>query len=502
MRTQRQGQLQEALRACPGPGAGRQAGSSFKAFALAAAIEEGVPLSKVFDVSGSSVTIPGADNGADYTVQNYEGSSYGKMSLLEATVKSVNVIYALLGQEIGVHNVTETAADMGIRTPLADVASAPLGTNSINPLDMASAYGTLATNGKHHPPVAITRIVDKAGRTIYREEAEPVQALEPAVAYLTTTALEQVMIRGTGTGAQIGRPAAGKTGTAQEYRDAWFVGYTPDLVTSVWVGYPEGQIEMKTSCFVELCRPTRIQVTGGSWPADIWQRVHERGSRRRARKFLHQPRRRGDLRDRHPDRLSRDRGHPEGVRRRRAVRDGRRPTRRIAGEDVEVPDVFGFPQADAIAIMEDAGFEVDIVRVASNTYPPGRVVGQSPAAGESAAAGSTVTLEVSGGDEASSTGPERPGSVTRRGRGAAPRGRLPVATVIEAEPDKKQAKKRRGQVWKQSPASGTERRERLDRNDLGESRLTRFLSKNPRADLYDSCTGKCPSEFPVQISRG
>jgi penicillin-binding protein 1A len=447
------GNCKKPFEPAPGPGAGRQAGSSFKPFALAAAIQEGVPLSKVFDVSGSSVTIPGADNGADYTVQNYEGSSYGKMTLLEATVKSVNVIYALLGQEIGVQNVVDTAAAMGIRTPLSPVASAPLGTNSINPLDMASAYGTLATNGKHHPPIAITRIVDKSGRTIYREDAEPVEVLEPAVAYLTTTALEQVMIRGTGTGAQIGRPAAGKTGTAQEYRDAWFVGYTPDLVTSVWVGYPEGQIEMKTSCAVTLCRPTRIQVTGGSWPADIWRAFMSAALAGVPASSFTNPggvvtyeidTRTGCLAtDKTPKEFVGEAPYSTGD----APRDD-------CGNDVEVPDVFEFPQADAIAIVEDAGFEVAIVKVPSDTYPPGRVVGQDPVAGESAPAGSTVTLQISGG-EGSTSVPSVLGLSRAEAESRLREAGYEVATVIEAEPDKKQANKRRGQVWKQSPASGT-----------------------------------------------
>jgi penicillin-binding protein 1A len=452
-----EGNCKKPFKPAPAPGSGRQAGSSFKAFALAAALKEGIPLSKVFDVSGSSVTIPGADNGADYTVQNYEGSSYGKMSLLEATVRSVNVIYALLGQEIGVHNVTETAAAMGIRTPLLDVASAPLGTNAINPLDMASAYGTLATNGEHNPPVAITRIVDKSGKTIYKDESEPEEALPAPVAYLTTTALEQVMIRGTGTGAQIGRPAAGKTGTAQEYRDAWFVGYTPDLVASVWVGYPEGQIEMKTSCFVELCRPTRIQVTGGSWPADIWQNFMSAALAGVPASSFTNP---GGIIHYEIDTRTgcpaTDKT-PEKYVSSSAYQTGAEPPSKKCGADLKVPDVIGFPQADAVAAMEDAGFEVELVRVVNNSYPPGRVVGQSPAAGETAAGGSTVTLEISGGGgDSANAVPNVLGYTRGEAETRLREAGFEVATVIEREPDKKQAKKRKGQVWKQSPASGTE----------------------------------------------
>ncbi|MDQ3982411.1 MAG: transglycosylase domain-containing protein, partial [Actinomycetota bacterium] len=233
------------------PGTGRQAGSAFKPFALAAAIDNGVPLSKRYDGSGPLV-IEGVDNGGDYTVQNYEGGQFGEITLLEATVNSVNVVYAQLVEEIGEDPVVDVAERLGIQTPLQPYFSAVLGTNEVNPLGMAAAFGTLANLGDYHPPVAITRIVDSSkeqNREIYKDDTDSVEVLDEGAAYLTTSALQEVVRRGTGTAAAaIGRPAAGKTGTAQEYRDAWFVGYTPNLVASVWVGYPQGQIEMKTSC--------------------------------------------------------------------------------------------------------------------------------------------------------------------------------------------------------------------------------------------------------------
>src|ERR671915_2138087 len=139
---------------------------------------------------------------------------------------------------------------------------------------MASAYSTFANEGAHHPPVAITKIVDSTtGKTVFEDKSEEQEVLQAGTAYLATSALQKVISSGTGTAALAylgGRPAAGKTGTAQEYRDAWFAGYTPDLAAAVWVGYPEASIEMKTSCFSALCRPTRIQVSGGTWPTQIW----------------------------------------------------------------------------------------------------------------------------------------------------------------------------------------------------------------------------------------
>ena len=265
------------------PGTGRQAGSAFKPFALAAALEGGTSLSESYK-AGACMNFPGADAGRDWRVCNYEGGDFGReLSLLEATVNSVNVVYAQLILEVGPEEGAELAQEMGINTPLIATPSMVLGSNPVNPLGMASAYGTFATNGTRHAPVAITRIVDSTtGETIYKDETEPERVLDPGVAYLVTTALEAVIDRGTGVRAQIARPAAGKTGTAQEYRDAWFGGYTPDLAAAVWVGYPEGEIEMKASCAGSSnpCRPTRVLsgsgVTGGSFPAEIWGDFMER----------------------------------------------------------------------------------------------------------------------------------------------------------------------------------------------------------------------------------
>ncbi len=256
------------------PGTGRQAGSAFKPFALATAIDEGISLSQTYEAD-SCMDFPEANAGGNWQVCNYEESAFGSVSLLDATINSINVVYAQLILEVGAEDVAETARKMGIRTPLSEVPSAALGTNPVNALGMASAYGTLATNGVHHPPVAITKITHaRSGEILFEEDPVSNRALEPATAYLTSSALQRVIEGGTGAAAQIGRPAAGKTGTAQEWRDAWFVGFTPDLVASVWIGYPQGSIEMKTYCAVpdpDICRPTRITVSGGTWPALIWQ---------------------------------------------------------------------------------------------------------------------------------------------------------------------------------------------------------------------------------------
>jgi penicillin-binding protein 1A len=417
--------------------------------------------------------IPGADNGADYTVNNYEGAVYGEISLLDATVKSVNVVYAQLGQEIGVQDVVDTASKMGIRTPLGAFASAPLGTNPVNPLDMASAYGTLATNGQHHPPVAITKIVGPDGEVLFKDKSVSEQVIDPGAAYITTTALEQVVTRGTGVAAALGlgRPVAGKTGTAQEYRDAWFVGYTPDLVASVWIGYPEGQIEMKPSCLgsTSPCRVTRVLtsggVTGGSFPAQIWNAFMLQALANVPASSFVQPdegltvvtidTRNGCLAGKFT---------PAEFRATATYSAGTAPTETCTvKEDVaRVPDVVGFSSvSDAVEVLEDAGFAVEQREEQSSSYPPGVVISQSPGGGSKALRGSTVTITVSSEDSGSADGSGRVvPSVLGLSEDDA-EARLEAAgfeprTITQAESSPGQAKKRRGQVWKQDPASGTE----------------------------------------------
>ena len=394
------------------PGTGRQAGSAFKPFALAAAIEKGVPLTKVFEGgSGGSMVFPGANNGGPWTVHNYEGSAYGPMSLLEATVKSVNVIYAQLILEIGEENVVDVAARMGINTRLHPVASAVLGANEVNPLDMTSAYATFASNGLYHPPVAITKIVGPGGKVVYEDKSETVQAISPAVAYLATTALQQVIQRGTGTAAlAIGRPAAGKTGTAQEYRDAWFAGYTPDLAAAVWVGYPEGAIEMKTSCYSSRCRPTRLSVTGGSWPTQIWSAFMARALAGTPAKSFSPPSavdiasvtidsRTGCLAwDGTPSQYRVEATFPSGSQPTEACPQSgdSRPQQQDDG-NVNVPGVVGSQRGAAEATLRNQGFSVKVVsekEKGRGKKRPGRVWRQSPGGGSKAGKGSTVTIWV------------------------------------------------------------------------------------------------------------
>ena len=184
------------------------------------------------------------------------------MNLTRATVNSVNTVYAQLVMDIGAQPVVDLAAKMGVRSPQAAVPSAALGSNGVTVLDMASAYGTLAGDGMHTEPMLVTQGRRRDGTVLWRRLHQQREL---------SSENDRRTINGppTGGGARYRgeradrRPVAGKTGTGDEWADAWFVGYTPELVTAVWVGFPTTGITMR--------RPTRITVTGGTWPAQIWQ---------------------------------------------------------------------------------------------------------------------------------------------------------------------------------------------------------------------------------------
>ncbi|MBI5230581.1 MAG: PBP1A family penicillin-binding protein [Coriobacteriales bacterium] len=236
----------------------RQPGSAFKTFALAAAMSAGVPPWQDID-SSSPATIPSKYK--PWVVSNSEGSGHGMMSLENATAHSVNTVYARLTKAIGVRRVAKTAKKMGISSKLPNYPSITLGTRNVSPLEMASAYGTLATGGTHYKHMSITKIVGPDGDVMYRQKPHGDRALRPDVARAVTDVLMGVIDYGTGTRADIGRPAAGKTGTSQNYRDAWFVGYTPQLVTAVWVGYPSER---------PMYSVNGIRGFGGTLAAPIW----------------------------------------------------------------------------------------------------------------------------------------------------------------------------------------------------------------------------------------
>jgi penicillin-binding protein 1A len=243
----------------------RQPGSAFKTFALTAAVEMGVnPWETYYMSMPLELTYPGATR--PWKVRTFGNKYYGLSSLLEATLRSDNTVYAQLALDVGAGHIVDIAHRMGITSNLNKSPAIVLCglTYGVSPLEMASAYATLSNRGEHVEPTIILRIRDASGKVIWQANPKRTQAIAAGVAYDVTRILEENIKRGTGTKADIGRPAAGKTGTAQEFGDAWFCGYTPHLSTTVWVGHPEGNISMDDV--------HGISVTGGSFPAEIWQR--------------------------------------------------------------------------------------------------------------------------------------------------------------------------------------------------------------------------------------
>lgn len=236
----------------------RQPGSAFKTFVLTSALEQGISTEKVYKTAARSFNVGSS-------VWKVTGSSSGPQTLRNSTVKSINSVFAELILEIGPDKVVDTAQRMGITEDINPVPAIALGglTTGVSPLEMASAYGTLANMGTAAKPYGIMEVTDKNDKVIYTGKASLTKdAIAPEIAYMVTDVLKGVIKSGTGRAAAIGRPAAGKTGTTQVYRDAWFCGYTPDMATAVWVGYPDSQKEMTNV--------HGITVTGGSFPAKIW----------------------------------------------------------------------------------------------------------------------------------------------------------------------------------------------------------------------------------------
>ncbi len=384
-----------------GGSTGRQAGSSFKPFALVAALENGISPSTVFSAP-SSIDIP-LDNGQVWHVTNAEPSNYGSLTLEQATIYSVNTVYAQLIDELGAQTVVDVAKRMGIRCcqrvsepkrPLLPYLSAVLGTNEVNTLEMSSAYGTLATGGQHVNPIPVISILDADGHPIWQANPNPKQVVDPAVASAANQILQKVVQYGTGTAANIGRPQIGKTGTNQNYADAWFVGAIPQLVAAVWVGFPQGQISMVGGF-------TRITVFGGTWPAQIWRLFMEKAATTFPVRSFPTP----DVNyvavavdvTQDPYCLPNQFTLPQNIQTLEFIA-GTEPTRTCTEpsslQSIPVPSVVGLSQAAAMTILGDAGFYVKVV-LAVSTQPPGTVISQSPSAGVSAYQTSSVLITVS-----------------------------------------------------------------------------------------------------------
>lgn len=238
----------------------RQPGSSFKPFTFATALEE--------DMTPDTKISNGPFKLGDWQPQNYGHTFGGMVTMRQTAINSLNIPTIRLAEKVSIDKVLSTAHNLGISTLVMDSApgepndknlAASIGglTQGVTVLDMAGAYSAFANHGIYTKPVAVVKVIDSKGKVIYENKPETKQVISERTATLLTGMLQDVINRGTGTGANINRPAAGKTGTTDNYQDAWFAGYTPNLVTVVWMGCDDNS--------------QLPDITGGTVPAEIWQ---------------------------------------------------------------------------------------------------------------------------------------------------------------------------------------------------------------------------------------
>jgi penicillin-binding protein 1A len=250
----------------------RQPGSTFKAFVLTTAIKQGVdPYTTYYTSKPLELDLP---HWGHWDVHTADEGYQGTINLQQATVTSDNTVFAQLDLDVGPAAVAATAKSMGITTELDGIPAEGIGglRLGVSPLELTDAYATLASGGIHHDPVSIEKVTFPNGKVDRPRGAQPQRVLSEAVAYQVTRLLHDNITEGTGTAAYTGCAGqAGKTGTTDEYTDAWFSGYQPNLATAVWVGYPE-------SNEISMSSVHGITVFGGTFPAEIWNSLYSNGS--------------------------------------------------------------------------------------------------------------------------------------------------------------------------------------------------------------------------------
>jgi penicillin-binding protein 1A len=389
-------------------GTGRQSGSAFKAFTLAAAFLEGMPAGKVYDSANGQVVDCG-EGYPPYQVFNADGGGRGYVNLWTATESSINAVFVQLASDVGHARVAQVAKRMGIESELEPVCSLTLGTEEVTPLEMASGFSTLANQGVHCTPFGIRRVLDRDGaRILHNKHGKCRQVIPERVANLVTAMLQRVVCCGTGTAAALGNwPVFGKTGTTNDYGDAWFVGCTRQRCSGSWVGHLKGRVPMTNV--------HGITVFGGTYPARIW----------------------------HDFMLTAMRGLP-------ALGFPSPPPPEYA----QVPDVIGKRIGSAEKILAKANFTADADTV-NSAEPAGTVVGQSPGGGSRVEAGSLISLEVSNGIAPKARVP----NVIGRSVGEA-RERLRAAGFdVLVEHDTTHDEDRDGIVYDQAPRPGAKVKE-------------------------------------------
>jgi penicillin-binding protein 1A len=249
----------------------RQPGSTFKAFVLTTAIKQGIdPYSTYYTSKPLDLDLP---HWGHWSVSTADEGYQGTVNLQQATVSSDNTVFAQLDLDVGPKSVAQTAKSMGITTQLDGIPAEGIGglRLGVTPLELTNAYATLAAGGIHHAPVSVEKVTFPDGKVGRPQAEDPKRVLPEPVAYEVTKLLQDNITEGTGTAAYTGCAGqAGKTGTTDEYTDAWFAGYQPNLATAVWVGYPESNDISMTSVH-------GTTVFGGTFPAEIWHSLYTNG---------------------------------------------------------------------------------------------------------------------------------------------------------------------------------------------------------------------------------
>ncbi len=373
----------------------RQPGSAFKPIVLATAMREGI--SPATELQSRPVSIDAGDR--IWKVTNYDQTYLGGVSLSRAMVSSDNTVYAQLTDIVGPKEIVKTAHALGIKSPLDAYFSIGLGSEAVNPLEMARAYATIAYGGRRvdgallgDTPRVIESVERIRAQRVEENSPVPTQVFEEDEAAVLTDILQEVVSSGTGIGARVsGVSVAGKTGTTDNYADAWFVGYTPELAVAVWVGYPDRLRPMLTEFGGE-------PVTGGTLPAQIWKEFVSSLEESDGDVAFDAPPYLGGVSTwvvRRSGRWQLDNGLCRGARQ-LVYFSGRGPdkTADCKANEVQVPRVVGMTEPVAVAFLAAQQLEAAVAyQPAKAGRTPGVVVNQDPRAG-GLSAGDSVRIWV------------------------------------------------------------------------------------------------------------
>lgn len=374
-----------------------QAGSTAKPFALIAGLEKGIPLTTKFNGRSPQKipdwSVPGKDDPKN-SVKNFDGSE-GTIDLVKATADSVNTVYAQLNMEVTAAATRDVANRVGV--DLGDQNSNVLGYASVHPLDMAGAYATIASGGVLRTPFIVNQVKDSHGTVAFEHQVQTDQVFAADVIADTTYAMQQVVQSGSGKTwiKPLDRPIAGKTGTSTDNKSAWFIGFTPKIVTAVSLFQTSADGTGEDSIAPFGTGKNSGQVTGGKWPAFLWQsymkNVFAMPAYAPVEEFPPRANVNTDVKPTAPAPTATESAEAPA------------PTEE-APQQVAVPaGLEGKLEADATATVVNAGLSPNIVSEASDTVTSGRVIRIDPGAGASLARGGTVTLVVSTGPKAVAT---------------------------------------------------------------------------------------------------